>query len=96
MRLVFSMVRPDGSPSRDYTVEGETLQIGRDEESDVVLDASNVSSKHAKICLVNGSFVLQDLGSTNGTLLNGRKIEGSASISSGCTLQFGQTGLNSK
>ncbi len=92
MRLVFSMVRPDGSASRDYTVEGETLQIGRDEECDIVLDASTVSSRHAQVTFQNGKAILEDLKSTNGTFLNGRRISDVVVLTNGCTLQFGATG----
>jgi hypothetical protein len=49
--------------------------IGRSSELDMVLVEDMVSRKHAKIAASNGQIVIQDLGSTNGTFVNGEKIK---------------------
>ncbi len=49
--------------------------IGRDASADVVLPVSAVSRKHAEIRLSGGEWKLRDLGSTNGTLLDGRRVD---------------------
>src|SRR5207302_1888593 len=49
--------------------------IGRSRQCDVVLTDPNVSRKHAEIRPRGGSWVVTDLGSTNGVTLNGRRIE---------------------
>ena len=48
--------------------------IGRSPESDVVLDDTYASEQHARIFRNEDSFFVEDLGSTNGTYVNGRKI----------------------
>jgi len=53
---------------------GETANIGRSADNDIVLDDPAVSSEHAKVKFENGKFVLYDLASTNGTYVNGNKI----------------------
>jgi two-component system, cell cycle response regulator len=53
---------------------GETLTIGRELGVTIVIDASSVSRAHAKIETRDGDFVLVDLKSTNGTLLNDRLV----------------------
>src|SRR5436189_3489590 len=53
--------------------EGELL-IGRASDLDLVLVEDMVSRKHAKLIAQNGSLTLSDLGSTNGTFVNGEKI----------------------
>jgi pSer/pThr/pTyr-binding forkhead associated (FHA) protein len=53
--------------------EGAPLVIGR-KQGDLILDDPLVSGVHARILPRDGSFVLQDLGSTNGTLVDGRLI----------------------
>ena len=55
-------------------VRGGRLVIGRSLESDIILRDSEVSSRHAQIIQRNKIFWLQDLGSTNGTLVKEDKI----------------------
>jgi pSer/pThr/pTyr-binding forkhead associated (FHA) protein len=54
----------------------ETTALGRAADNQVVLDDQFVSSHHASLSLRDGAWWLRDLGSTNGTLLNGRQIGG--------------------
>jgi hypothetical protein len=63
--------------------------IGRGRGSDVVLDDPNVSRQHAEIRPRGGSWVITDLGSTNGSQLNGRRLEGSEVLRSGDELELG-------
>ena len=53
--------------------EGELL-VGRSADLDLVLSEEMVSRKHAKMTIQGSSFTLTDLGSTNGTYVNGEKI----------------------
>lgn len=65
------------------------ILIGRSNELDVVLVEDMVSRKHAKISWHNDSLIIEDLGSTNGTFVNGRKVE-RAPLVAGSTLQVGE------
>ncbi|MGQ9474727.1 MAG: FhaA domain-containing protein [Actinomycetota bacterium] len=55
-------------------LEGSRLSIGRSEENDLVLPDPRVSRFHAEIERAPQGYVLRDLGSTNGTLVNGRRV----------------------
>jgi len=72
-----------------YYVEGKSL-IGRSEECDIFLVDPSVSRTHAVVELVEGEPSVVDLGSTNGTFVNGKRIEASA-LRAGDELKFGNT-----
>ena len=55
--------------------EGQEIVIGRSSELDMVLVEEMVSRKHARIALADGVISIADLGSTNGTFVNGEKVD---------------------
>jgi hypothetical protein len=63
--------------------------MGRSRECDVVLTDPNVSRKHAEIRPRGGSWVVTDLGSTNGVTVNGRRIDGPAVLKAGDEIELG-------
>jgi hypothetical protein len=69
------------------------VTLGRSRQCDVVLDDANVSRQHAEIRPRGGSWVLTDLGSTNGSRLNGRPVEGPEVVRSGDEIELGATAL---
>lgn len=70
---------------------GERTIIGRAPESDVVLSDTFVSSRHTRVTAETGGVVVEDLGSTNGTLVGDREVEGSLFVPPGETLTIGDT-----
>jgi Protein of unknown function (DUF3662)/FHA domain len=72
-----------------YYVEGKSL-IGRSEECDVFLVDPSVSRTHAVVEVVEGEPNVRDLGSTNGTFVNGERVEARA-LRAGDELMFGNT-----
>ena len=65
--------------------------IGRSPSSDIVIDEPYVSSTHARLALQGPALVLEDLGSTNGTLVNGHVIEQPVTLREGDEVQVGDT-----
>jgi FhaA, N-terminal domain/FHA domain len=63
--------------------------LGRSRQCDVVLSDPNVSRQHAEIRPRGGSWVLSDLGSTNGTLLNGTRIDRPEVVKRGDEIEVG-------
>jgi uncharacterized protein YraI len=59
-----------------YTMMGDLLTIGRAQDNDVMLDDPQVSRYHAHLMRHGDEIIIEDLGSTNGTLVNGRRISG--------------------
>jgi hypothetical protein len=63
--------------------------LGRSRQCDVVLGDTNISRQHAEIRPRGGSWVLSDLGSTNGTTLNGRPVNGPEVLKAGDRVALG-------
>jgi pSer/pThr/pTyr-binding forkhead associated (FHA) protein len=67
--------------------------LGRSRQCDVTVDDPNVSRTHAEVRPRGGSWVLSDLGSTNGSRLNGHRVEGSEVLKPGDEIELGTTVL---
>jgi pSer/pThr/pTyr-binding forkhead associated (FHA) protein len=65
------------------------LSIGRKNTNDLVLEDHFVSGNHAKVFIKNTDFMIEDLGSTNGTKINGERLEGRAILSAGDEIELG-------
>jgi two-component system, cell cycle response regulator len=75
------------SPGQVYLLKEETV-IGRDPMADIQLEDSAVSRKHLRVLVREGGHVVADLGSANGTFVNGIKVERSP-VTSGDRIQLG-------
>ncbi|MEE2901145.1 MAG: FHA domain-containing protein [Myxococcota bacterium] len=69
--------------------EGQELVVGRASEFDMVLVEDMVSRKHAIIQVSQGVLTIEDLGSTNGTFVNGERLEKTAELSVGDRILIG-------
>jgi len=73
MNAILVMFRPDGQ-RRDFPVTKSSTLIGRGEECSMRVPLSQVSRKHCELIQNNGSLKLKDLGSSNGTYVNGKRV----------------------
>lgn len=81
----------DITHDRAFTLTGEAMSIGREKYNDIVIPDINVSRQHATIRMeLNGDWVIEDAGSTNGTAVNGRRIK-SARLQDADMLVLGTT-----
>lgn len=78
-------------PQAIYPISGRS-RIGRSEESEIVLLDPGVSRAHAVVEVNGAAAMVRDLGSTNGTFVNGRRVEGEA-LRDGDELRVGSTRL---
>ncbi len=58
-----------------YKIEKPEITIGRNKKNDISIDNLAVSDRHARIYKSKGAYVMEDLDSTNGTIVNGRRIK---------------------
>ena len=67
--------------------------IGRSRDCDIVLSDGNVSRRHAEVLPTEDGWSVSDLNSTNGVLVNGRRISGATALSAGDRIEVGTTQL---
>ena len=65
--------------------------VGRSPSSDIVIDEPYVSATHARFTIQGPALVLEDLGSTNGTMVNGHAIDQPVTLRDGDEVQVGNT-----
>ena len=70
-------------------IDRDRLSIGAADGNDLVLAHKSVSGRHAEIRRASTGFLVRDLGSTNGTFINGRRIEGEQPLRPGDEIRFG-------
>ena len=87
---VLVVVAPDDQQGRTYPLADE-LTVGRASGCQVTLDDTYVSQIHARVFARDGQIYVEDLGSTNGTYLNRRKVAGPMLVSPGDRVQVGST-----
>jgi ABC-2 type transport system ATP-binding protein len=75
---------------REIPLTGTAL-IGRDPGADLVIADSEASGKHASFVLRDGGVAVEDLGSTNGTFVNGKRVTGRQQLQAGDRVQLGAT-----
>jgi len=69
----------------------DAVVLGRSAEADIVLDDPYASEFHMRLIRQDGGIVLHDLGSTNGTYVNGRRVGSPITLSQGDAIQVGKT-----
>lgn len=78
-------------PQREYALAMGATTIGRDAINDIALDDTEISRRHARILFSGGRYILEDLGSTNGTFVNGVEIQTPTALADGVAVDFGST-----
>lgn len=76
---------------RRLVVGPSGVTLGRSSQCDIVLDDPNVSRRHAEVRPRGGSWIVTDLGSTNGVRVNGRRVDAPQVIRSGDLIELGTT-----
>ena len=82
------LVRFKGGQRRELPLEGERLVVGRRPDCDVRIPTLDVSRQHCEVRLTDDSVKVKDLGSSNGTFVNGKRVA-DAELNPGDRLQIG-------
>ena len=78
------------SAGKTYPLEGEEILIGREPDCTLQIDSPGISRRHARIIFQNNQFLLEDLGSSNGTFVNGERISGPQVLRNGDLISLGK------
>src|SRR6185369_2152393 len=89
-RAEVTIYSPLFSPFRHPLTEG-TISIGRASDCSIPIKDRYLSRRHAEIISANGAWVLKDLGSANGTYLNGNRVERDSPLRPGDRIRLGDT-----
>ncbi len=88
---VFRLVMRRGpQPDKVYTLTEDLLTLGREGSSAIAVNDPEVSRQHARVAFQAGGYVIEDLGSTNGTFVNGSRITGPYALSNDDEIGLGE------
>jgi hypothetical protein len=91
MAAQFQFVMRSGPDlGKAYPLEGTEIMIGREANIGISINDAEVSRKHAKLTMQGLAYVLQDLGSTNGTFVNGQRLTGPQALNPGDSISLGE------
>ncbi len=74
-----------------YSLNAPSVVLGRSSEADILIDDTGVSRRHLEIRSGHGTAQAIDLGSTNGSYVNGHKVVGTSELADGATITMGRT-----
>ena len=73
-----------------FDLEKTSIVVGRGEEADILIDNPSMSRRHAEFRQEGAGWIVEDLGSSNGTFMNGERIEGVKFVEVGTEVAFGK------
>ncbi len=91
--LASLLVRSGSLKGRRLPVKVPVVNIGRADFNDVVIADPSVSTSHAKLQRRDDVWILSDLGSTNGTFVEGERLSGEVALGPGTTVKFGDVAV---
>jgi len=78
-------------PEQTFELFKDVYTLGREAGNDIIINDPQVSRHHVRLTLRGDSYIMEDLGSTNGTFVNGRRITGATTLSPGDVVGLGDT-----
>lgn len=84
------VMRTGPTPGKAFPLSKSEIVIGRDATCDIVINDAEISRRHAKMTMQETGYVLEDLGSTNGTFVDGQRLMGPHPLQPGDLVLFGE------
>jgi hypothetical protein len=91
MAAQYQLVMHSGpTPGKIFPMEGDVLTIGREAGNAIIINDAEVSRKHTQFVFQGGKYIVTDLGSTNGTFVNGQRLTGQHILQPGEVISLGE------
>lgn len=84
-------MRSGPSPGKTFLLDQQELLLGRDLTNEITISDPEVSRRHARFFMQHDNVLVEDLGSTNGTFLNGERISSPQQLRSGDVITLGES-----
>jgi len=84
------IVRTGPNPGTTYDLTKEVTLLGRDVSNEIILGDAEISRQHSRLTRTPGGYVLEDLGSTNGTFVNGERLMAPRVLNPGDLVALGE------
>ncbi|GAB4547662.1 MAG: hypothetical protein OHK0023_09460 [Anaerolineae bacterium] len=85
------IVRRGPQPNQIYELNKDVISLGRDITNDIVVNDPEVSRHHCRLTRGAGGYTMEDLGSTNGTFVNGQRLNAPRPLNGGDLIGLGET-----
>ena len=85
------VVRRGPQPNQIYEITKDVTTLGRDITNDIVINDREASRHHLRLVRSGGNITIEDLGSTNGTFVNGKRVSGVTPLQNGDMIGLGET-----
>ncbi|GAB4521738.1 MAG: hypothetical protein Fur0018_02550 [Anaerolineales bacterium] len=83
-------MRTGPAPGKIFELNQPEISIGRDVSNDFIINDVEISRRHARLYLQGTQYIIEDLGSTNGTFINGQRLSGPHVLRSGDVVLLGE------
>jgi len=93
-RSITLAVKQGPNVGQTFTVSKDQITIGRSSSNDIAIGDQEISRHHATISWENGQFVIRDMGSSNGTTVNGTRLTAPCPLRTGDLIGLGNIMLN--
>ena len=88
---IFQLTMRSGpTPGKTFPLEKQEILLGRDLANDISISDPEVSRRHARLLMQEDNVIIEDLGSTNGTFLNGQRIASPQQLRAGDVITLGE------
>ncbi len=85
------VTRRGPQPNQAFEISKDVTTLGRDISNDIVINDRETSRHHLRLMLAGDTLTIEDLGSTNGTFVNGKRVSGVSPLQNGDMIGLGET-----